>query len=238
MFDKIPTTERINRAKVKMKQVLDSLLFLIELHANNAFVVYSSTLSSQIRRSYAAKAFLSFQRAMHHYEIVRLCALWDRPELPRDNIPTVVELIDDAAVIQTLVDETRKQWANVSDDEELNRVHLRCGDERATLANRELGNLISDTRSIRASEQLKSVMNLRDKRLAHSLEFTKREEKYGPVIPMKHGQETELLQLSIPIVERLYCWVNGTSFSIADSAKIDRANAEALWRGCKFDVLR
>ena len=51
---------------------------------------------------------------------------------------------------------------------------------------------------------------------------------------MKYGDETKLLNASIPILERLYCWVNGTSFSIENSQKIDQRNAEALWTGCKF----
>ena len=80
-------------------------------------------------------------------------------------------------------------------------------------------------------------MNIRDKHLAHSLETTHRE-KNGPVQPMKYGDETALLNASMPIIERLYCWVNGTSFSIENSQKIDQHNAEALWTGCKFVDLR
>jgi hypothetical protein len=55
---------------------------------------------------------------------------------------------------------------------------------------------------------------------------------------MKFGDETTLLEASIPIVERLYCWVNGKGFSIKDSQEIDQENAEALWNGCQFRVLR
>jgi hypothetical protein len=55
---------------------------------------------------------------------------------------------------------------------------------------------------------------------------------------MKYGDETDLLNASIPIVERLYCWVNGRAFSIGDSQSIDQENAEALWKGCKIEVLR
>ena len=54
---------------------------------------------------------------------------------------------------------------------------------------------------------------------------------------MKYGDETELLSASIPIIERLYCWVSGKGFSIADSQQVDQANAEALWTGCKFRPL-
>ena len=49
---------------------------------------------------------------MHQIEIVRLCALWDSPDLQKESIPTVIELIDDAAVIHELAEETRKHWAN------------------------------------------------------------------------------------------------------------------------------
>ena len=54
---------------------------------------------------------------------------------------------------------------------------------------------------------------------------------------MKYGDETVLLDLSVPIFERLFCWVNGKSFSIDDSRRIDEENATALWHGCKFDNL-
>jgi hypothetical protein len=55
---------------------------------------------------------------------------------------------------------------------------------------------------------------------------------------MKYGDETELLKASIPIIERLYCWVNAKGFLIANSQEIDQANAAAPWNGCKFSVLR
>jgi hypothetical protein len=50
---------------------------------------------------------------------------------------------------------------------------------------------------------------------------------------MKYGDEREMLLVSLPIVEALFCWVNGKSFSFEDSRKIDRKNATALWTGKK-----
>ena len=96
---------------------------------------------------------------------------------------------------------------------------------------------IAGARTVLSSTRLASIMNLRDKHLAHSLETTRRE-KNGPVQPMKCGDETKLLNVSVPILESLYCWVNGTSFSIENSQKIDQNNAEAVWTGCKFVDLR
>jgi hypothetical protein len=52
---------------------------------------------------------------------------------------------------------------------------------------------------------------------------------------MKYGDETAVLERSVSIIEQLYCWVNGTSFSIEDSRRIDEENARSLWQACKFD---
>ena len=70
-------------------------------------------LSSQIPESYAANAFNVFQQSIHQFEIVRLCALWDSAELEKENIPTVVGLIDDAQVLNIIFDEVRENWIGV-----------------------------------------------------------------------------------------------------------------------------
>jgi hypothetical protein len=75
-------------------------------------------------------------------------------------------------------------------------------------------------------------MNLRDKHLAHSLSETRLERKVGPVEPVKYGDEHKILEATLPIVEALYCWVNGTSFSFEDSRKINQKYANELWNAC------
>jgi hypothetical protein len=96
----------------------------------------------------------------------------------------------------------------------------------------ELGKAIDESRTISNSPKLRSMMDLRDKYLAHSLEETRRERKIGPIDPMKYGDEREMLNASLLVVEALYCWVNGKSFS----REIDRKNAKALWEACTFDI--
>lgn len=108
----LPAEQRVALAKAKMERVLDHFLYVLELHANNSFIVYSPVLAAQIPRSYAANAFKVFQRGMHQIEIVRLCALWDSADPAKENIPTVIELIDDASVIKILHDEMRSHWAD------------------------------------------------------------------------------------------------------------------------------
>ena len=256
MFENRSSAERIALAKSKMERVLDHFLYLLELHANNEFVVYSPVLSAQIRESFAANAFNAFQRSMHQIEIVRLCALWDgasERDIEKENIPTVVELIADGKIIEDLAEETRGHWAsnqpphlmNPSPDpdvaaieqQEVIAMNARFGDEQAAKAKIDLKEVISKTRAILSSPRHASVMNMRDKHLAHSLTETRRE-KRGAVAAMRYGDETALLNDSIPIIETLFCWVNGKSFLISESQKIDHKNAQALWHGCKFDVLR
>ena len=251
MFEEFTSVKRIELAKAKMERVLDHFLYLLELHANNALVVYSPILSSQITPSYAANAFNVFQRSMHQFEIVRLCALWDGPDAAKENIPTVIELIDDDAIINMLAEETRQHWAknpiqlftatgdptlHEAEREAIKRAELEFADEQASKAKTELQHAIEEARSIFESTRLASVMNIRDKHLAHALETTRRE-KRGPVAPMKYGDETALVDLSAPIIERLFCWVNGKSFSIDNSRRIDEENATSLWQNCKFDNL-
>ncbi|RTL88032.1 MAG: hypothetical protein EKK29_05480 [Hyphomicrobiales bacterium] len=96
-----------------MEKVVDHFLYSLELHENNAIIVYSPTLTDQIPASHAASAFAVFQRGLHQLEIIRLCALWDKAELDNECIPTVIRLINDPAVIDALVEETRAHHANI-----------------------------------------------------------------------------------------------------------------------------
>jgi hypothetical protein len=221
-------------------------------------VVFSQLLADQIPYSYAANAFKVFRRSMYQIEIVRLCALWDRVGLDKENIPTVIELIDDDQIIEMLAEEARSRhmfgreglvaYINPDNDPviaaEIERetaasIDPKYADEQASLARAELRRAIADARAVLASPELASIMNVRHKHIAHSLERTVAETKGRPVEPMKPGDETELLNGSKPIIERLTRWVNGnTSFSVEDAQKIDQHNAEALWTGCKFTDLR
>src|SRR5215469_10197870 len=114
MFEQMSIRERVQTAKEKMRRVVDHLHYLFELHENNAIVLYTSTLSQQIPESFAANAFNVFQQGMHQFEIVRLCALWDSSELEKENIPTIIELIDHPNVIDTLAQETASHWQHMN----------------------------------------------------------------------------------------------------------------------------
>jgi hypothetical protein len=249
----LTTPQRVTRAKKTTRQVVDHLHYLLQLHENNAIVVYSHTLSQQIPTSFAANAFNVFQLAMHQFEIVRLCALWDSAAPEKENIPTIIELIDHPDVIASLALATASHWQglggqilNPSDDPELREMEAQTlqrsnelfAQEQAQKARDELCTAVAESRRILASQTLASIMNLRDKQLAHSLSETRREKKVGPLPTMKYGDERDTLNATLPIVEALYCWVNGTSLSFEDSRKIDCKNARALWEACTFKITR
>jgi hypothetical protein len=155
--EKMTVVARIEAAKATMEKVVDHFLYLLELHENIAIVVYSPTLSDQIPNSHAANAFNVFQRGLLQLEIIRLCALWDTPELDKECIPTVIGLVDHADVLATLAEETRSHFATFptamlkpSDDpavrqlaaEDVRRRNEECGDEQSLRARQELAEAI------------------------------------------------------------------------------------------------
>jgi hypothetical protein len=248
---KLSTAERLAAAKAKMERVVDHLLYALELHENNEIIVYSPTLRAQIPTSYAANAFIVFRHGLHQFEIVRLCALWDGVGLEKENIPTIIELIDHPEVIETLARETAAHWkdqhpsiSNPSDDPQLRALEMDAirrsndefGHQQAQRAREELREAIENSRALLAEPKFASMMNLRDKYLAHSLTETRRERKVGSIDPMKYGDEREVLNASMPIVQMLFCWENGKSFDFENSRDIDRKNAKALWEACTFDI--
>ena len=252
MFESWPLEKRIAEAKITTKRLIDHVHYLLDLHENNAIAIYSDTLAKQIKTSDAAAAFYVFQTAMHQFEVVRLCALWDSAKLDKESIPTVIELIDCQNVIEALGQALREHYAmqptaivyqddeSVEDrkivDEAIRRSNTEFGDEQAAKAVHALHEAIDAARALQGSDLLVSIRNHRDKYLAHSLRATDREKRSGRVKPMKYGNERTVLESTLPIIEALYCWVNGVGISLDDSRKSDRENAKALWGTCTFKI--
>ena len=246
-FNNWDLARRIEAAKAKMERVVDHLLYLIDIQANNAFIVYSPLISKQVPKSFAAHAFNVFQRSMHQYEIIRLCALWDGINEHRENIPTVVALVSDDDIIEMLAEETRMHWDTPPNPEyapteqrQLAEIDRQFGLQQAPRygVRTDLRATIAEADAIWGSRQLDALLNARHKHLAHNLSSTKRENKqHDPVDPIRYGDETDLANRSIPIVETLYRCVSGVGFSVDPSREHYQRTAKSLWGGCKFDVL-
>ena len=94
---------------------------------------------------------------------------------------------------------------------------------------------IESVKEISSDIVFKSIENLRN-HISHYLIQT-RGEKRGPIPAMKYGEERELRERSIRIIETLYCWVNGVSFDIkGDCVNQAKRNAFELWASCEFNV--
>ncbi|HEX9321686.1 MAG TPA: hypothetical protein VF913_06140 [Xanthobacteraceae bacterium] len=235
-----------------MESVVAHVIEVIELNEANRIVFYSPALAGQIPTSFAANAFHQFSEALYRYEIVRLCALWDGFDLQKRNLPTVAALVNDTAIIDELVEETRRHWIttgthvmNTSEDR-IEREAVRqaveaserdFADEQGAKARRDLLQTIARTEETFKSPLHAAIANTRDKHLAHALVTTRRE-RSGVIPRMLPGHEGALLQTTMEIAERFFCWINGKSFSFENSRSIARKNAEALWWGCRFQVLR
>jgi hypothetical protein len=223
MFETWDVQKRITEAKRLTGCVVDHLQYLLDIHENNAVVLYSTTLSKQIPKSYAANAFNVFREAMHQIELVRVCALWDNPTLDRESILSVIEMIDDPDVLETLADQARGDLPKP------------VADQRAAKALANLKEAIKKAREMRNSKDLKSIRSLRDKHVAHYL-TEKAEEAENALAPMKHGDEGPVIEASIAIVEALNSYVNGVGLSFSDCRAIDQKCAAALWNACAFKI--
>jgi hypothetical protein len=243
MFEQMTTAERVQAAKGKTECVLDHLLYLLALHENNAIVVYSTALASQIARSDAANALKVFQEALYRFEVLRLCALWDRawPDLSGESIPTIIALIDDANVIEALLEEASATWRPLVDpseyaktDDAVRDALVRLNEPMTAGAREGLTNAIATGRKIERSALLVNVRNLRNKRLVHSLSETSRG-KNGAALPMTYGDERKLFLDSLSLVEALHRWVNCKTFSFDKSREMAQRDAEALWKHSTFN---
>jgi hypothetical protein len=254
-FKGLPLNERLTHACHSIEGVNNVAHFLNSLHATNQIVLYSDVVSRQVGRSYAANAYHTFTRGLQEIELVRLCSLWDRGERDAFSIPTVVDLIDDDNVIDRisqLAGETRryahdpeKPLGETDEDREIIRRALsRMGEREERQERRRMclvtRRTIQEAREIAGSEMLRNVVNFRNKYIAHATGLTRRErdEGNGPLPLPKLGDETELLNKTLKIIERLDHCVRGVSFMWDDSRAIEKRNAESLWHGVTIKVLR
>jgi len=250
---KLSGDERIKRSKERADKLVGHIATLFLMHEANALVVYSPKLAGQIPRSYAAHAFNQFQRSMHLFEIVRLCALWDPPGTDRESIPTIIELFNEPALVDQIARDRHDLYANetepVDADASSDPQHVAARKawwkkDRSAFARdaeqqvrQQLAFAADKAAEVRASSRLKAMRKFRDAYIAHNLTLPepdmKTEEKVAPV---RYGEERALLEDTVAVADALHCGLNGTSFDWEGSKQIARGNAAALWDNCAFHV--
>ena len=243
--------DRFEMANSKLERALDRLLQAIAMVEHNRVVLFSDILSKQIPRSRAANAFNLFREMLHRQEVVSVCALWDSVDLDKFNIPTIVALVDNEDVQKLLHQKIYSSWADQSYNPEpgLDRdtvkqltqmIEKNNAKEGAQQADKILEQLIvsvASTKEMVTSNLLESIMELRDKHIAHALEITRREKKAAePIEVPKHGDTGKIITLSIEIVDALTLAIRNTDFAFGQSREIHASCANELWSACNFAI--
>ena len=120
--------------------------------------------------------------------------------------------------------------------EVLRLANIQFGEEQAETARKQLAESISASREIMGSGKLATLRNLRNKHIAHALTSSREEKKGVAFVPRQPGDERDILEKTIPIVEKLHCWINGAGFDLNNSRETDRKYAESPWRSCTFTI--
>lgn len=228
MFDHLSVDDRIAAADLKTDKLVNLLIEIIGLNQTNAIVTYSDRLSGQIGRSFAANAFNQSQRALLLYEVLRLCALWDKPDENTFSIPTVIALISNPDVQQRLNDDYRSSWKH----------EPAFADEQSAKHSTLIKEAIDTASKVQSGSKLADLVNFRNKELAHSLSVSRAEQKGSVFATPKFGHENELLNVTVEIVDKLNQTVRRAGFDFEHSKKIARKYSESLWFGCTFQPLK
>jgi AbiU2 len=189
---------------------------------------------------------------MHLYELVRLCAVWDKPRDDRESIPTILALLAKPEVIETLVEDTHRSYATDATPHDLRptndpviesakvawwqRYRIERADEQVQKVSEWIATAREQADAIIASAALKSLREFRDAHIAHNLSLPETPAgMQDEVRPVRYGDET-ILDATVDIVDALHLALNGTSFDWEGAREIASNNARDLWNGCRFEV--
>lgn len=237
--------KRMEIASDRVNEIISRTTELVHLHEANRIICFSDQLSSQIPKSYAANAFQLFSGTMHQSEISRLCAIWDPERESRISLPTVSALVDDEEVKACLkgrvVDTRRKNRkfsAPEEDPERLAWLHKKA-DRRAlddaTKNTEVLERGIAAIAEVTDSKVLKAARDFRNLHLAHWLDEKARKHED---LRAAYGDTEKLLDLTIPVIKLFDLGVNNSGFDWDSLSKQATECTQALWHGCKFNVLK
>ena len=245
-FSAYPADRRLALAKARSDKLVHHIVPLFLMHEFNGLVIYSQKLSEQIPRSYAAHAFNQFQRSMHLFELVRLCAMWDGPGDDRESIPAIIALFNEPKLIDQLVNEAHACHANelppdTVDDESASKWWQ--GDRKgfadllATTIREKLSFAVGKAEEILATPQLKALMDFRHSYIAHNLSLPDPSgDDEASVEKFKYGDENFVLDATVSIADALHHGLNRIGFDWNGSREMARRNAQALWDHCTFQI--
>ena len=244
------TEERIKLAKAKVETIISLLRTLIQIRANNEFLLH---LAKQVGKSYAANAFNVLRDSLYEMELVRLCALWDAAQnaqqaRTKNSLPAISWLVSTDETIAALSssikeDRLKREIRNLGPErgayieEFLAQMQARRAQEEAARVAERLRAARAKIAEVAASNLHLGLKNFRDKHIAHSLVQTWLETK-GKVVDPEYGHEKELLDATLSLVSDLNYGICDASFSWETAWANSRYCSEALLSKTALNVLR
>lgn len=249
---KLSPHERARLASEKCGRLIQHAIDLIQTNANNEVIYFSPLLADQIPRSRGAHAFNNFQHSMFMHEIVRLCAMWDSEDFEKDNIPTVLALLDDPKTIRLLYQRQLRRvfWergeVRIYDEEELDedvdeemRRIVRGHELKLTKKNflKNIRICSSLGRGVVRSSRLKGLAEFRHSYVAHNIDHDLKSKVTGgePIRFPQTGHPKKLLRTTCKVINAINFLARNAGFNFDQSFKIAHRNASRLWGACKFD---
>lgn len=238
---------RLSEADRKVNELWTYVSNLVKMHESNEYLLYRPEVVSQIPPSYAAHAFNILQHSVLLAELVKLCALWDDPDLDTNSIPTIVKLVDH----QDVKDLLRLKYRNSARDHMRSlsqampsisifqlRGHWRDEIKREMDRFDEFwGKGVDDARKIIGSAQLSSIKNFRNHEIAHNLEKVIAINKTGKgARRVRYGDEKYVLTKSVDSAFNLNILIRQAHFDYSIVEKTAKRSAADLWLNCKLTI--
>ena len=212
------TSERLEMAERKAKELSSLILEWERVHANNRHLTYGTVFAGNLAHTFAGNAFALLRLSSFAYELTRLAALWDRPSEDRVSIPEVSALINDVDVKAAL---KQKCLSNYSDPD---IGFLRSDAEKRFEYNYSMSIRLTD--AVLRSRRLKTLRDHRDKWYAHNLE--------PEVLRPKFGYERKMRLTSQRVANALTGVISDSGFDYADTVRICRKHADEFWQGLSW----
>jgi len=234
--------ERFDIARARTDRLVDHFRYLIAMNEANALVLYGPTLSEQIPRSYAARAFNQFRNSMGMFEIVRLAASWDGPAQDRVSVPTVIALVNSRKVVRHAAKREGRRVAAYPVPAAINpdgiqgmekwaaEQHQAAVEKRKTDVGEALAEAIELSRQYAASPEMTALQDARNRFIAHNLDLS------DEVTEFRHGTEEVLLNAGLEVVAKLSYALSASDFAWDDARRQARRDAEQLWTNCRFSL--
>jgi hypothetical protein len=241
----LSTNDRVEKARRLIDTMVDLTSQVIDVHESNQHLVYSKQLADRIPRNYGTNTYNVLQQSMYQFELLRLTALWEDADEEKPSLPHAGELLDDNDVITELAEELYELHAQSLPFEPIiepwaRELHRSSQERFGLTQSRKLTSAISSAirqvRKVHCDPRMETLRNIRDKHIAHNLYQSRRDKSGKATAQLRYGYESELLKVTLSLIQKLNLWVCGTDLDVTlRPRQLSRRNAALFWKQFKID---